>query len=312
MPQVTLGIDVSGKRLDAHAHPAGRARSFANDPTGIAALTAWALECGAFVVLEATAPWDQPLLRALEDAGSAFHRANPKRARDFARALGLLAKTDAVDARMLALYGASLPLRPTAPVAPERLELQGLSARRDQLVAMRKAERIRLKGVTDPVLIDSLKAVIAVFDDQVRQLDRRVAGTLDQAPDLAQDAAIVRSANGVGPVCATVLLACLPELGQVDRRAIAALAGLAPVARDSGLMRGQRHVQGGRKRVRDALYMASLAAIRSGRWKQAYNHLRTTLGKTPKQAIVAVARKLLVALNAAVRDRRPIDNTVTT
>ena len=125
IPQTTLGIDVSGQRLDAHLHPAGRSRSFDNDPRGIAALIAWGAEHQAFVVLEATAPWDQPLLRALESAGLAFHRANPKRARDFARSVGLLAKTDAVDARMLALCGATLPLKPTAPVAPERLDCRG-------------------------------------------------------------------------------------------------------------------------------------------------------------------------------------------
>lgn len=305
---ITLGVDISGAHLDAHLHPVGKARRLANTPDGIAGLVAWASEQSAFVVLEATAPWDQPLIRALESTGLAFHRANPKRARDFARSTGLLAKTDAVDARMLALYGAALDLAPTTPVAPERLELQGLNARRDQLVEMRKAERTRLKGVRDAVLIDSLKAVITMLDDQIRALDRRIAEAVARAPDLARDAAVLRSAAGVGPVCATVLLACLPELGRIDRRAVAALAGLAPIARDSGLMRGKRHVGGGRKRVRDALYMAALTAIRSGRWKQAYEHLRT-LGKAPKAAIVAVARKLLVALNAAIRDQRPVVNT---
>lgn len=307
LPPITLGIDVSGAHLDACLHPQGRSRRFPNRQEGISALIAWAREQEAFVVLEATAPWDQPLIRALEAAGSPFHRANPKRARDFARSMGLLAKTDAVDARMLALYGARLPLRPTEPVAPERLELQGLNARRDQLVLMRKAERTRLKGTTDPVLIDSLKAVLAMLDEQVRTLERRIAECLAQCAALARDAAILRAAAGVGPVCAAVLLAAMPELGRVDRRAVAALAGLAPVARDSGLLRGKRHVQGGRKRVRDALYMAALAAIRVGRWKQAYDRLRN-LGKPPKAAIIAVARKLLVALNAAIRDQTPVCN----
>jgi len=308
LAQSTMGIDVSGRRLDVHLHPAGHRRSFPNDPAGVAALLFWAQEQAAFVVLEATAPWDQLLIRALEAAGLPFHRANPKRARDFARSAGLLAKTDAVDARMLALYGAALPLAPTAPIAPERLQLQGLNTRRDQLVEMRKAERIRLKGVCDPVLVSSIEAVIAMLDQQIGALERGIAAIVAQAPALARDAAILRSASGVGPVCASVLLAALPELGRVNRRAVAALAGLAPMARDSGLMRGQRHVQGGRKRVRDALYMAGLTAIRSGRWKQDYEHL-TKSGKAPKAAIVAVARKLLVALNAAIRDQKPIINT---
>jgi transposase len=307
LPQITVGCDVSGRRLEVYLHPAAKVGSFANDAAGIAALVAWAIRHGAFVVLEATAPWDQPLVRALEGTGLAFHRANPGRARDFARSIGMLAKTDAVDARMLALYGATLNLPATASVAPERLKLQSLNSRRDQLVEMRKAERTRLKGVTDPVVIDSLKAVIALFDSQIRALERRIGATIDKARDLARDAALLRSAAGVGPVCAAVILASLPELGRIDRRAAAALAGLAPVARESGLMRGKRHVQGGRKRVRDALYMAALTAIRTGRWKQAYDLLRAR-GKAPKAAIVAVARKLLVTLNAALRQHRPVIN----
>ena len=139
LPQTTIGIDVSGRRLDTYLHPAAELRGFTNDAAGIAALIGWAVRQRAFVVLEATAPWDQPLVRALEDAGLAFHRANPGRARDFARSTGMLAKTDAMDARMLALYGAVLDLPATAPVAPERLKLQSLNSRRDQLVAMRKA-----------------------------------------------------------------------------------------------------------------------------------------------------------------------------
>lgn len=308
IPQTTLGIDVSGRRLDSYLHPAGRACGFANDARGIAALIAWAAEHRAFVVLEATAPWDQPLIRALEGAGLAFHRANPKRARDFARALGLLAKTDAVDARMLALYGAGVALRPTLPVAPERLGLQTLSARRDQLVEMRKGERIRLKGVTDPVVIDSIGIVIAVLDDQIRALERRIATCVERSDALARDAAILRSAPGVGPVCVGVLLSALPELGKVDRRAVAALAGLAPVARDSGLLRGQRHVQGGRKRVRDALYMAAVSAARTAPFQADYVRMKAD-GKPPKLALIAIARKLLVALNAAVRDQKPFART---
>lgn len=307
LPQTTLGIDVSGKRLDAYAHPAGRVRDFSNDPAGIARLVDWALTLEAFVVLEATAPWDQALLRALETAGVSFHRANPGRARDFARSMGLLAKTDAVDARMLALYGATLPLVPTPSADPARLALQGLTARRDQLVEMRKAERIRLKGRPDPDLIDSIEAVLAVLDDQIAQLDKRMQALIASSPDLDRQQAILRSAPGIGPVACSVLLSCLPELGQVDRRAIAALAGLAPIARDSGLMRGRRHVQGGRKRVRDALYMAALAAVRRGPWKDIFEAMKAA-GKAPKLAIVAIARKLLVALNAALKHQRPFQN----
>lgn len=299
--RTTLGIDISGAHLDVFAHPSGQFRRLANTGEGVAALVAWGGELEAFVVLEATAPWDQALIRALEAAGVVFHRANPRRARDFARSMGLLAKTDAVDARMLALYGARLPLRPTPPVGAERLALQGLVARRDQLVEMRKTERVRLKTARDAVVIDSLQAVIALLDAQIRELERRIAVAAQAGPDLARDAAVLRAAPGIGPVAASVLLAALPELGKVDRRAIASLAGLAPVARDSGLMRGRRSVQGGRKRVRDALYMAALAAVRAGPWKTAFQTMKAA-GKPPKLALIAIARRLLVALNAAVRD----------
>lgn len=308
LPQSTLGIDVSGKRLDAHAHPANRARGFSNDPAGIARLIAWAKELDALVVLEATAPWDQALIRALETSGLAFHRANPGRARDFARSAGLLAKTDAVDARMLASYGATMPLAPTPPVEPDRLALQGLTARRDQLVEMRKAERTRSKGRLDPVLAESIEAVVATLDQQVDQIERRIQALIAASQSLRRNQEILRSAPGVGPVASSILLANLPELGQVDRRAIAALAGLAPIARDSGAMRGRRHVQGGRKRVRDALYMAALAAIRTTPWKAVFDAMKAA-GKAPKLAIVAIARKLLVALNAAVRQQRTFQTT---
>ena len=300
--ETTLGIDVSGGRLDACLLPDGLARSFANTPAGIHALTHWARERSAFIVLEATAPFDQALVRALETAGLAFHRANPRRARDFARSAGLLAKTDAVDARMLALYGRALDLRPTEPIDPERLALQGLVARRDQLVEMRKAERIRMKARPGPEAVQSLETVIAMLDEQIAAFDRLIDQAL-ATPALKADHAVIRSAPGVGPVAAAVLLAHMPELGRIDRRAAASLAGLAPVARDSGLMRGKRHVHGGRKRIRDALYMAALSASRTGPLKPAYQKL-IAAGKPPKLALIALARKLLVAVNAAVRNRQ--------
>jgi transposase len=302
--QTVLGIDVSGAFLDCSVHPAGRFRRVANTPAGIAGLLAWIGELGAFVVLEATAPFDQPLLRALERSGAPFHRANPGRVRDFARAAGLLAKTDRVDARLLALYGASLPLRQTPVSAPERLALQALCARRDQLVEIRKGERTRLKACAPGAVRDSLCELIAVLDELIRRIDTRLAQLIDETPELAQRHGLLRSASGIGPVAAGILLACLPELGQVDRRAIASLAGLAPIAHDSGLSRGKRSVRGGRKRVRDALYMAALSAARTQPWRPVYEALRAR-GKPAKLALVALARKLLVALNADMRKLMP-------
>jgi transposase len=298
----TLGIDVSQGTLDVYVHPQVRRRRVANNGSGIAEIVTLALELGGFVVLEATSPMDRSLLKALGEAGVVHHRANPRMAREFARSLGLLAKTDKVDARMLALYGASVELRPTAPVSEQRLYLQDLIARRDQLVEMRKQEKTRLKALPSPRLAHSLEAVISCLGVQIQAIEAEIATATTSDPELACQVELLRSAPGVGAVTAGVLLANLPELGQVHRRAIAALVGLAPIACDSGKLRGRRRIWGGRKRVRDALYMAALTASRSELYRPGYQAMRAA-GKPAKLALIAVARKLLVALNAAMRDQ---------
>jgi transposase len=303
LPSSVLGIDISKTRLDVFAHPLGKARALPNTASGITGLVAWATELDAFVVFEATGSYDRSLRLELEKAKIGFHRANPRKAREFARSAGFLAKTDQVDARMLAAYGAALPLQPARPQAPERLELQDMVARRDQLVDIRKGERTRLKAEPCAWLRDSLQAMIQALTDQIRAVEKRIDQILAASTELTEQNRILRSAPGVGQVAAMVLLARLPELGQVDRRAISALAGLAPIACDSGQMRGRRRIFGGRKRVRDALYMAALAACRTGPFQADYQRL-VSAGKPPKLAIVAIARKLLVAINAAIRDQK--------
>jgi transposase len=298
---MSLGIDVSKGRLDAFAAPQGQARSFGNDAAGVQALADWASALKAFVVLEATAAYDQRLVRALEAAGLSFHRCNPRKARQFARAAGFLAKTDQVDARMLAAYGAAMALRPTPAVSPARLRLKALVLRRDQLVDLRKMERTRLSEAKGEAWIgDSLEAMIEVLDRQVAAIEAKIKACIGEDAELAQAFAVACSAAYVGPVTAAVLLSQMPELGQADRRAIAALAGLAPLACDSGAFKGRRRIWGGRKRVRDALYMAALGAVRAGPLKPTYRRM-VEAGKPPKVAIIAVARKLLVQLNAAFR-----------
>lgn len=302
LARVILGIDVSKARLDAYGHPAGEARAFGNDAQGIGRLVAWARALEAFVVLEATSTYDQALIRALEAAQVTFHRSNPRKAREFARAAGFLAKTDQVDARMLAAYGAALALRPTAPVCAARLELKALVGRRDQLVEHRKMEKTRLAAAKDPWLIDDLQVAIGFLSDRIAAMDGRIAACVAADAELEEGWARALSAPAVGPVTVAVLLAELPELGQTDRRGIAALAGLAPLACESGAFKGRRKIWGGRKRVRDALYMAAVSSIRSGPFKPLYRRM-TEAGKPPKVALIAIARKLLVALNAAFRDK---------
>lgn len=299
----TVGIDVSKQWLDCFLHPTGRRCRFSNDTKGHEALITLVGTQESFCVLEATDPYDRGLCHRLHEAGQAFHRANPRKARQFAKAAGFLAKTDRVDAVMLARYGAALALPAEIPPEPDRERLRDLMDRRDQLVEMRKSERIRLAQPHADWLEESLLQVIDALDRQIEVLEARMETLLACAPSLEAQKAIVCSAPGVGPVTAKVLLAYLPELGKRDRRAISALAGLAPIACDSGTMRAKRCIWGGRKRVRDALYMAALAACRSGPFKAVSQAMRDK-GKPAKLVIIAIARRLLVALNAAVRDNR--------
>jgi transposase len=303
LPVSILGIDISKSWLDCFEAPGDRERRFANTQEGIDTLFRFAVECGAFCVIEATGRYDHALMRALHDAGLAFHRADPRRARQFAKAAGFLAKTDRVDARMLAAYGAGVPLRPHSASEPDREALKALVVRRDQLVDMRKIERTRLAEAPDTWLRENLLEIIVVLDCQISRLEKRIDTLLATSAELAREKAILCSAPGVGPVTASVLLAMLPELGQRDRRAISALAGLAPLAFESGQMRGRRHIWGGRKRVREALYMAALTASRGGPFNTAYKTMRAA-GKPPKVVIIAIARRMLVGINAAIRDQK--------
>jgi transposase len=300
-----VGIDVSKHHLDVFDTALGRAERILNRPEQVQALIArWAGQ-ERWIVFEATGRYDMILRRELDGAGLAHARVNPTQARDFARAAGFLAKTDAVDARMLAALGAALRPRPAPALDQTRQRLALLHKRRDQLVAMRQQERTRRAEIDDPDLAADLERHLAWLDAAVSDFDARIADLIAAQPSLRQTRALVQSIPGVGPVTAATLMALIPELGQRSPKSIAALAGLAPFNHDSGKLRGQRAIRGGRKRVRDALYMAAVAASRSNsRFKAAYRALRDA-GKPPKLAFIAIARKLLVTANALLRDQQP-------
>jgi len=239
------------------------------------------------------------LRQALEQAGLRFVRINPARARDFARATGRLAKTDAIDARMLASMARSLALAPDASSDPARNALAQLHKRRDQLVSTRAAERVRHSEGQDPG--GSLARHLSWLDAEIAALEHLIADAVRADETLARTQALLRSAPGVGPVTATTLIALMPELGRCSPKAIAALAGLAPFNNDSGRHRGKRSIRGGRRRVRRALYMAALAAKRtSPRFKAFYDAIFER-SAAPKVALIAVARKLLTILNAMLK-----------
>lgn len=298
-----VGIDISKLHLDVFDPRRGRVERFGNDAEAAADLAARFAAAGQRVVFEATGAYDRQLRTALQAAGAVFCRVNPGQARDFARAAGYLAKTDAVDARMLAAMGRALELRSAEPIQPDREHLARLHKRRDQLVAMRSQERTRRRGELDAETADSIDAHLRWLDEQVRELDRRIRRLIAGSASLAPAERRLRSVPGIGPVAAATLLALAPELGSRSPKAIAALAGLAPFNADSGQKRGQRSIRGGRKRIRDALYMAAVAASRSdSRFAAFYKTLRAA-NKPPKLALIAVARKLLLASNAIMRDQ---------
>lgn len=299
-----VGIDVSKHRLDIFDDAFGTAESIANAPQPITNQVArW--RCGnVFVVFEATGVYDHELATQLHRAGIRFSRINPSRARDFARASGRLAKTDAIDACMLAAYARAM--RPPADPAPEpaREALALLAKRRDQLVLMRAQEKNRRSETRDRAMIEDITRVIDFLDGEIATIEARIKALIKTEPPIAEIARLIRSVPGVGPVACMQLIAQMPELGRIGPKQIAALAGLAPLNVDSGTHRGKRSIGGGRKRIRDALYMAALNAVRrSGSFRIFYQRLRTA-GKPAKLALIAVARKLLTTLNAMLRDRQ--------
>lgn len=297
------GIDVSKLTLDVFDAAIGRGEHISNASEPIAALVERWRSKDVFVLFEATGNYDRILRQALTAAGIRFARVNPARARDFARSAGFLAKTDAIDARMLAAMAQCLAPEPQAAVDPVHEQLAFAHKRRDQLVHTRQKERTRRSECVDPAIAADIEEHLDWLDGKIAVWDRKIADLIQQSEELAQAERRLRSLPGIGPVAAATLLALMPELGTLSAKSAAAMAGLAPFNVDTGQLRGSRRIKGGRKRVRDALYMAALAAIRcNSRFRAFYQTLRA-VGKAAKLAIIAVARKLLITANAILRDQ---------
>lgn len=301
--QTFIGVDVAKSWLDIH-HPRRKPERIENTPKGARAFARQAAQEGAWIIFEASGGYDRVLREALEAAGVRFSRVNPRQARDFARAMGVLGKTDQVDARMLAELGTRLQPPPTEPLPASRRALQAYTARRRQLVGLRKQEDTRLKQTADPDVRADIRSLIAVLERRIEKIEKEMLQIVHADTELAEVNDILQSAPGVGPIVAATLIAELPELGRVDRRAIAALAGLAPVARDSGKRSGPRAIEGGRPVVRTILYLAGLHASRASSTFNVFRRRLEGAGKRPKAAIIATARKLLVTLNAMIASGR--------
>ena len=301
-----VGIDVSKDRLDVHLRPSGEAFAVARDSEGVDALAKRLLELTpTLTVLEATGGFETVVAAGLAAAGLPLAVVNPRQIRDFARATGRLAKTDPIDAAVIAHFAEAV--RPEArPVASEKMHLLGeLVARRRQIIEMMTAERNRRRQLTSRRLIKGLDRVLATLQAQLSELETDIADAVRGTPAWREKEDLLTSAPGIGPNIARTLIAELPELGSLGRHQIAALVGVAPFNRDSGRLRGRRCIAGGRSVVRSALYMSVLVNIRRNlHLADTYHRLRAA-GKPAKVAIVACMRKLITILNAILRDKQP-------
>jgi len=303
LQELFVGIDVSKARLDVAAHPQPGQWSFAHDEQGLAELVACVRRLRpALVVLEASGGWEVPVAGALAAAGLSLAVVNPRQVRAFAQATGRLAKTDALDAQVLAQFAGAV--RPSPRALPDAFtrELQALVTRRRQLVDMITAEKNRLAQAPRSIRVQ-IQAHLAWLREQLAELDRHLHQQLRSSPLWREKDQLLRSVPGVGPVLSSTLLAGLPELGTLNRKQIAALVGVAPLNRDSGTRQGPRVVWGGRAQVRAALYMGALVAARHNPVIRPFHQRLRQAGKTPKVALTACMHKLLLILNTMLRER---------
>jgi transposase len=298
--EIYIGIDVSKGKLDVALWPEEKRWEADNTVEGIEKLVKELLELKPkLIVMEATGGYEAAVAVGLAAAGLAVAVINPRQARDFAKSLGRLAKTDKIDARMLARFGAAVKPEPRPLASEQALELQGLLTRRRQVIEMIVAEKNR-QSLAHPSQRERLKEHVAWLEEELERLDREMTDQIHNSPIWREKEDLLRSVPGVGPVTVTTLLAELPELGLLNRKKIAALVGVAPYNSDSGKWSGRRVIWGGRASVRQVLYMATLSATRHNPVIHSfYDHLIKE-GKATKVALVACMRKLLTILNAMV------------
>jgi len=300
--QHVVGIDIAKYHFDLHLLPQDKAAHYSNNAQGIADCCRFLAEVHPeAIVLEATGGYEQALVLELQAASLPVIVVNPRRVRDYARSCGRLAKTDQIDAKVIAQFATqpSVSLR-ELPDASARQRMAWV-ARRDQLVECHGAESNRLEHAGDPMVAESIHKVLDVLETQMAAIDAKLAETIAADKPLQRKVEILDSAPAIGPVTATMLVTRLPELGRVNRRQIAALVGVAPINRDSGQHRGKRMTGAGRLRVRTALYMPTLTAIRCNpRIRDFYQRLVNN-GKSKMTALVAAMRKLLTILNTMIQ-----------
>jgi len=300
---ISVGIDVSKAQLDVEIRPSGEKQSFANDKVGIKALVKWLAKIApTLIVLEATGGYERQVTRALVSADLPAVVVNPRQVRDFAKATGQLAKTDSIDAAVLAHFAEAV--RPQLRPLPDAvtLELRALTSRRRQILAMIAAENNRME-MTSKAVAKRIGAHVRWLEQELERANQELDRAIEQSPIWKENEELLRSAKGIGPVTSRTLLAELPELGTLDRKQISALVGVAPFSRDSGSLKGRRSIWGGRAPVRCALYMATLVATRRNPVIRDFYNRLTAKGKIFKVALVACMRKLLTILNSMIKHK---------
>lgn len=301
MAKRIIGIDVGKEKLDAALNGQKRVKSWANDETDRAKLAAWVVDQQvALVVVEASGGYEARIVSELVERGQAVALVNPTRVRAFARAAGVLAKTDKIDARTIAYFGATMAPRAQARRSQAQLALNESVTRRRQLVLMITAERNRLQTAS-PEMRESIARHLDWLQQEINALEEQINQAIAANSEWAETAKRLQSVPGVGTITASTLVADLPELGQLNRQKIAALVGVAPFNNDSGKRRGKRRIFGGRTSVRSVLYMAALSATKHNPVIKAFYERLLAKGKVKKVAITACMRKLLVILNSIVK-----------
>lgn len=301
-----VGIDVSKDRLDVFLLPAAKAWHVPNTAVGISQLVddLKAFGCCS-IVLEASGGWERRVVGDLLEAGHNVARVNPRRVRDFARALGYLAKSDRIDAQVLAQFAAQIQPRPLEATHEKQPELAELVQRRRQLLGMKVAETNRKQQSSAKAALKSVRHLLKALENELRDIDEAIAQLIEDDDDWSQRRALLQSVPGVGKIVSQALVAQVPELGKLNRQAISALIGLAPFNRESGAWQGKRSIRGGRGQVRSVLYMAALTAYRSNPTIRCFGKRLVDKGKPFKVMITACMRKLLIILNTMVRNNQP-------
>ena len=302
--ELYVGIDVAKQNLDLARSDAKAVERFDNDKTGIAKIIDRMIQAKpVMIVIESTGGLERPLLEALLDAQLPAALVHPGRVRSLARGLGILAKTDRIDARVLVLFGQKAGPRLRQRASKNRTELSDLIACRRQLSVTLVQQTNRRLSTFSSAACKSIDAIVAALEKQIEKLDRQIRDLIDADHDFRDLDRLLRTVPGVGPTLAATLLADVPELGKTQRQQVSAVVGVAPFPDDSGSIHGQRRISGGRSDVRGVLYMATLAAMRFNPVIKAFAQRLKALGKRNKVVIVAAMRKLLCLLNAMVRHR---------